>query len=441
MLRAFNIKALPAAALLLLVFSTAASNTPPVPRQVKRARFWTAPDHTRVVLDMSSESSYRIRVLANPHRIAIDIPSGRFDSRVKPIEVDDGVLTRIRMNKLRSGAQVVLDLPRKTTYRDFALKPFKGRPHRIVIDLKRPRTAAEIRKERERVERIATSGDRIVIIDPGHGGHKPGAVSRWGLQEKDVVLEIAKLTAREIDRRDGFKAVLTRKGDYNVGLARRIEVARSHGGHCYVSIHVNANRNTRLRGSEVYFLSLEGSTDENAEAVAERENLFLQMDNEMEEMNDDLKSILFDLNRTNSMNMSSLLAAEVAYELKSIPLPQFRAVKQANFVVLRSIAMPSVLVEVAYLSNRKDEKLLRKNEVLQGVAEALTEGIVSFFQRYQPQEAIAEARMALTHVVAEGETLWGIARRYGISIDRLKTLNGLGRSSRIHPGQKLLVHR
>ena len=433
-------RTLPVAALFLFVSGAAAPDPPPVPRQVKRARFWTAPDHTRVVLDMSSESSYRIRVLTNPHRIAIDIPSGRFSSRVKAIEVNDGVLTRIRINKLGSGAQVVLDLPRETAYRDFALKQFKNRPYRIVIDLKRPRTAADIEKERQQVERIATSGDRIVIIDPGHGGHKPGAVSRWGLREKDVVLKVAKLTAQEIDKRKGYKAVLTRNGDYNVGLGRRIEIARSHRGDCFISIHINANRNKRLRGAEVYYLSMKGSTDENAEAVAERENLFLQMDDGTEEMTDDLKSILFDLERKNSMTMSSHLAENVATELKSIPLPQFRAIKQANFVVLRSISMPSVLVEVAYLSNRKDEKLMRKREVLEGVAEALAEGIVTFLERHPPTDYVAAAKKALTHKVVKGETLWKIARRYRVSVARLKTVNGLGQSSRIHPGQKLLIY-
>ncbi len=425
----------------LMLFLTGISSAEPPPRQVRDIRYWTAPNRTRVVLDMSSESSYRIRVLDKPDRIAIDILSGRFSRGVNHINVNDGVLDRIRVNRLRSSAQVVLDLPRKTPFRHFALKPYKGRPHRIVIDLDKVFSEDEIRREKERAERIATSGDCIVIFDPGHGGSQPGACSRYGPKEKDVVLTLARMAAAELNERGGFRAVLTRDGDYDVGLQRRINIARSHGGHCFVSLHMNSHKSSRPRGSEVYFLSLKGASDENAQAVAERENLLLQMGCEGEEMTGDLQSILFDLNRTNTMYRSSLLAGEISSALKEIDLLPFRGIKQANFVVLRSIAMPSVLFEAAFLSNRKDVTLIKKGKVLRDLASALAEGIVRYLRKYPPVEEEAGSKLIATHVVSRGETLWGIARKYGISIKRLRSLNGLGESSKIRPGQKLHVNR
>lgn len=430
--------------LLLILWSSSGrggAEPSPTPRQVRRIRHWTAPDHTRVVLDMSSECRYRIRVLTKPHRIAIDIPSGRFVPRVRPIPVGDGVLDRIRINKLRSGAQVVLDLPRKTEFRHFALKPFKNRPHRIVIDLVKVLSSTELRRERERAQRIAESGDYVVILDPGHGGSQPGSVSRCGLREKDLALKLAKLTASKLNAVPGFRAVLTREGDYDIKPERRVDIVRSHGGHCFVSLHMNSHESSRPRGSEVYFLSLEGASDENAQAVAERENLFLQMENQGQQFTDDLRSIIFDLNRTNSMYRSSQLAGEIASILKKDAVLPFRGVKQANFVVLRSIAMPSILFEGAFLSNRKDVHLIRKRGLLEKLASSLARGIVQFSKRYPPSEEEPGAKDYFVHVVSRGETLWQISRRYRVSLEQLRLLNGLGKDAKIIPGQKLRVYR
>ena len=162
---------------------------PPMPRnQVRTIRYWTAPDHTRIVLDMSSESSYRVSTRTNPYRVVVDIPSGTFLSKVTPVKIGDGVIDRIRINKLRSGAQIVLDLPSAGSYTHFALEPNRTRPHRIVIDVERVFTRAEITRRRDEADRIARSGDYVVIVDPGHGGSQPGKVSRDGVREKSIAL-------------------------------------------------------------------------------------------------------------------------------------------------------------------------------------------------------------------------------------------------------------
>ncbi len=427
------------AVLLVLVAAAVSADPLPASSEVRVIRYWTAPDHTRVVLDMSSESSYHVRVLTDPHRIVIDIPSGRLSSTLRPIYVGDGVLERVRINRLKSGVQVVLDVPHQTPFRHFALKPYKTRPHRIVFDLEKTLTRDQQEREREQAARIATSGDCVVIIDPGHGGSDPGACSRYGLREKDVVLELSKLLAAEIEKHKGFKAVLTRKGDYHVGLRRRIGTARSHGGHCFISMHLNSHRTSRPRGFEVFFLSASGATDKSAEAVAERENLLLQMGDEGRGMNDDVQSIIFDLTRNDVMRKSSILADKIAARVRKSPLVPFRAIKQANFVVLRSIAMPSVLVECLFLSNRKDLQLIKKQEILQEMARCIATGVVAFLTEHPPAPNEEIARKAVTHVVSDGETLWGISRRYGVSIGRLRALNGLGSSSKIMPGQKLYI--
>ncbi|HUV37517.1 MAG TPA: N-acetylmuramoyl-L-alanine amidase, partial [Patescibacteria group bacterium] len=140
-----------------------------------------------------------------------------------------------------------------------------------------------------------------------------------------------------------------------------------------------------------------------------------------------------------AMRKSSILADRIASSVRRSALIPFRGIKQANFVVLRSIAMPSVLVECLFLSNNKDIQLLKKDRVLEEMARCIADGVVTFLTEHPPGQAEIAARGAVTHVVSDGETLWGIAQKYGISMERLRALNGLGKSSTIVPGQKLYI--
>jgi N-acetylmuramoyl-L-alanine amidase len=430
---------------MLLILSTVPAFAPPVKNRVNDIRYWTGPERTRVVLDMSSESCYRLRVLTNPHRIVVDVKDGYFAGGLRSVEVGDGVIERIRVNRLRSIAQVVLDLPRATPFKDFALRPYKGKPHRIVIDVKKILSNDEIKLRKSRIEEVANSGDFIVVIDPGHGGFKPGTC-HYGLLEKEIVLDVSRMLRNELGKYDGIKCVMTRDGDYHVGLQRRVEIAREHEGNCFVSVHVNALDKSRMiceriRGSEVYFLSVSGASDENARRVAERENLMLSMGEENGVLDDDVKSILVDLNRNNTIHQSSLLAEKISYRFKEIGSIPFRGVMQANFNVLNHLGMPSVLVEMAYLTNSKDSRLLRKRGVRKDFARRMSLGIVDYIRRYHPENRVVLKSGKLIHVVAKGETLWQIARKYNISLKELRGLNELDGGSKIVPGQKLRVLR
>ncbi|MBN1164540.1 MAG: N-acetylmuramoyl-L-alanine amidase [Candidatus Krumholzibacteriota bacterium] len=417
-----------------------AAESAPAERRVKRIRYWTAPQHTRVVLDLSRQVPYEVKVLTKPHRIVINIPSGRFYSDIKNLEVNDGVLTRIRVNRLRTRAQVVLDLPRDTEFNHFTLEPKLNHPHRIVIDLQKVISSRERKEIKDRTEKIARSGDHIIIIDPGHGGSKPGACSKaYGLMEKDIVLTLSRMIAAEIDKHEGFRAILTRDGDYDVGLYRRVQIARSHGGDCFVSVHLDGHRSSHSRGSGIFFLSLKGATDKDAAAVAERENMLLEMHDEHEKIEDDVQSILFDFAQNDAMHQSSLLAEYMGEELRSFEAIPFRGIKQGGFMVLKGISMPSVLVEAAFISNRRDVALIRKKAVLQGMAQSISRGIIRYFTDHPVAGKNRPARVLTIHVVAQGETLWGIAKRYSISVEQIRDLNGLGQSSKIRQGQKLRV--
>ncbi|MCK4549592.1 MAG: N-acetylmuramoyl-L-alanine amidase, partial [Candidatus Krumholzibacteria bacterium] len=359
----------------ILPVSMAGGEPAPPRRELVSLRHWTAPEHTRIVLDMSSECIYQVSERSGPNRIVIDIPKGRLAAGLRKFKVGDGVIDRVRVNRLSNGAQVVIDLPAKSSYKHFALKPNNIHPrHRIVIDVNRTISVTEKRKKAEKARRVAQSGDYVVIIDPGHGGSKPGASSKYGPSEKYYTLPLSKLIAEEIEKHRGFKAVLTRKGDYDVGLYRRIEIAKQHGGHCFVSVHLNSpnkNNKRKLRGSEVYYLTREATSDKHAASVAEKENMDFGEDVNRKELNGDVEEILYNMLRNNAYNMSSVLASHMALELNRMGSIPFRGIRQGNILVLRGIEMPSVLVEVAYLSSKSDVTQIKKKSVQRKVAKAV----------------------------------------------------------------------
>ncbi len=344
------------------VFSSAAA----APRSVTEVRFRTESDRTRIVLDLSGESRYTVKTATGPFRIVVDLPNCRFAAGVRNIDVRDGLIDRIRVNRLKSGAQVVLDLPRRAEFSHFPLKAGSGKPHRVVIDVARPeaggaRNAADeparggnppgetgggaVPGAKPVVAPRAAGGGRVVIIDPGHGGKHTGTISRSGIQEKTLTLKLAKMLGAEIEKRPGYTAVLVRESDRHFDedrardLVKRIEFAREREGDVYVSLHFNGNDNKKVNGLELYFLSLEAS-DENAGAVAERENLLVMTGADSGGFNDDLKSILFDVSLANAIQQSSALAEEAASVLRVNPPIPFRKVKQAPFLVLRDSRCP-----------------------------------------------------------------------------------------------------
>jgi len=353
-------------------------------RSVKRIRFWTAPDHTRVVIDLSSRAQFRYRTLINPDRIAVDIPRTSFSRSVKsPIEVGDGLLRRIRINKLRGGtAQVVLDLYEESRFKIFPLDRVDGHPDRIVIDVLRPVSEAELEAREREVERLKKSRTKIVVVDPGHGGNDPGAIGWRRIKEKDVCLAIAKRTAEKIDEMPGFKAYLTRSGDYFVSLGRRVAVARQRRADLFISIHANDSRNRKARGTEVFFLSLSGASDEAARRLAEKENA-ADLVGGVPPGSEDLTHRLFDLVQQESLERSSYLAECIHDSLVKHRKLQSRGVRQAGFAVLKNAGIPSVLVEVGFISNPREARLLRSESFQNEVAGLLAEAVARYFEAYE----------------------------------------------------------
>lgn len=399
---------------------------------ISAIRYWTAPDHTRVVVDLTGEASYSTRVLTDPDRVVVLVVGGSTADCPRETPVGDGLVDRVRLNQLSSGAQVVLDLTKASAHNVFTLKPYFNKPHRVVIDVSRngepslpaPAAAAP-----------ADGSPRVVILDPGHGGEDPGTLGNGKLKEKDVVLDIARRTAELLATRPGYSIHLTRDGDYFVRLAKRKEMANRLEGDLFISIHANSAPNRRAHGSEIFYVSPRGASDQAARELADRENAADLVGGVSPDADDDVLSILVDLKMVDSVQKSHDFAVMMDNQLSRRDISSC-AVKQAGFVVLKSLAMPSVLVEVGFLTNNSDVDRLKQSSFRQRYAECIAEAVDEYFGRYAP--AVASNGK---HKVAPGETLWSIARRYDLSVEELRELNGLGAGARILVDQVLDVSK
>jgi N-acetylmuramoyl-L-alanine amidase len=276
----------------------------------------------------------------------------------------------------------------------------------------------------------------VVIIDPGHGGEDPGTLGNGKLMEKDVVLDISRKLAALLESRAGYDVRLTRDGDYFVRLAKRKEIASKSEGDIFISIHANSAPNKRADGTEIFYVSPRGASDQAARELADRENAADLVGGVSPDADSDVLSILVDLKMSDSVQKSSDLAGLVRDELGEARTGDC-AIKQAGFLVLKSLAMPSILVEVGFLTNSSDVDKLKRPAYRQSYAECLAAAVDRYFNRYAP----VVVQHGGTHKVALGETLWTIARRYDITIDDLRSMNGLDVSSTIQVNQVLTVSR
>jgi N-acetylmuramoyl-L-alanine amidase len=230
----------------------------------------------------------------------------------------------------------------------------------------------------------------VVVIDAGHGGLDEGAVGSNGLEEKTLVLDVAQRLQRLLAA-EQLHVVLTRNSDVFVPLEERSAVANDARADLFVSIHANAAKSPKPRGIETFFLSLQAS-DESASELARRENEALQAEAPASPVRDPLLALLGDMATNDTMLESDVFAKLVEEKLDAVDRVASRGVKQAPFVVLMGVQMPSSLIEIGFLSNPAEEKLLRKAERREEIAQALTRAVLAFGKRYDARRGVTASR-------------------------------------------------
>ena len=281
--------------------------------------------------------------------------------------------------------------------------------------------------------------DVVIAIDAGHGGHDVGAIGPKGTYEKDIVLRISRELAAAINREHGMRAILTRNKDEYVGLRDRMQRARYLRADLFVSIHADAFRDRRVRGSSVYVLSQNGASSEAARWLAENENAAdLVGGVTLGDKDDVVKSVLLDLSQTASIDASIDAADAVLAALKKIGKVHKPTVQKAGFMVLKSPDIPSLLVETAFISNPTEEQRLRSRDYQRKLARALSNGIVEYFNDNPIPETRFAEKYRRQHKVLRGDTLSEIAERYAVSMESIKLANEMSRD-RVRLGEVLTI--
>jgi len=353
--------------------------------KVTSIRYNSYADYTRVAIDLNAPTNYKVDKLQDPERILLTLynTSLGVEEGLTPVS-DPRFIKYIRAKSSDSTVQVTLDLKRPADYATFTLK----KPDRIVVDVKQP-PAILVRKEGEREEEVRKETEEevvapikdeiVIVIDPGHGGHDPGAIGPTKLKEKDVVLDVAKRLKNLFKNDKKVKVFLTREGDVFIPLPNRTAFANKKQADIFISIHANAAYSSYAKGIETYYL--DKATNKHALEVAMRENAwgFEIMDKAFaDETNSLIEAILQDMVMTYKMDESKDLTRYMQTSMtKGLKLID-RKVKGAPFLVLRGTLMPAILVEIAFISNPAEEKLLKTASFRQKVAQSLYQGIKSY---------------------------------------------------------------
>lgn len=411
---------------------------------VEAVRIWRAPDHTRVVFDLSAPVRHKIITLQHPERVVIDIPDTRLQASLNGLEVDNTPIEGIRSG-IRHGRdlRVVFDLSKAVQPRSFLLKE-KGRySDRLVIDLY-DSDAKNAKPVVVRAPAASARRDIVIAIDAGHGGEDPGAIGAHHVKEKNVTLAIARALYARLRAIRGYKPFLVRNGDYYISLTGRRQIARRHNADLFVSIHADAFRSSRAHGSSVYALSQRGATSASARFLAESENHADQIGGvSLADKDDMLAGVLFDLSMTANLNASLTVGNDVLRSVSNVAHLHRPRVEQAAFVVLKSPDVPSILIETGFVSNPHEARRLQSSRYQGQLASAISGGITRYFDDRPPAGtyvawAKKHHRQSKEYIVANGDTLSDIAQRYQVSVQSLREHNQIDGST-IRAGERIEI--
>ncbi len=399
---------------LLIACLTLLVSHPAVALDVVSIRFGAHPDKQRAVIELSKTSDFRAFVLTNPTRLVVDLPDLRWKAGNVPIPAGLSVKD-VRYGSLGGGiSRLVLETTTPVLIQSAFMLPRKdGQPDRLVIDFKN--TTPEIMSSLENQIQGSLQGGQstakpnnksvkpkkpsqdlaptaglsspprekpLVIIDPGHGGQDPGAIGATGIYEKTIVLAVGKELARQLENSGKYRVKMTRDSDIFIPLRQRVMIARKHKASLFLSLHADSIRNASITGASVYTLS-DKASDAETEKLAERENksdLIAGVD--LTHQEEDVANILIDLAARDTMNQSRFLAKTVIDQLDDTGVKVVdHNHRSAGFAVLKAMDIPSILVEMGYLTNRTEVEKLSSPAHRQKIAKALKASIDRYFEK------------------------------------------------------------
>lgn len=366
--------------------------------KIKDLRIGQGIGSSRIVFDSDSDFQYNISTLDNPKRIIVDVKGADIAESVrnKNYANENTYIKDVRFGSFDvDGVRIVFDLAQPVSVKkDFKLAPQSNFDWRVAIDLEvigereflnnlasKKQNGNHASKSKQTLSEAANKGKkRIIVIDAGHGGVDPGAIGYNGTYEKKITLSMAKELKEILDEKGIYKVYLTRSRDIFIPLRERVKIARKHEGDLFISIHADSAKNRKAVGLSVYTLS-ETASDKEAAALAEKENKAdIVAGVNFAEHSKVLTDILIDLaqNATNgsSADFASILSKEMAKAVKTVTNTH----RSAGFAVLKAPDVPSVLLELGYLSNPKEERQLKQKSYRKKLADIVAKSVDKYFQ-------------------------------------------------------------
>jgi N-acetylmuramoyl-L-alanine amidase len=415
---------------------------------------------TSVIFRFNQVVQYHAFVLNHPDRIVVDFKKTNTRLNLKTVPLPHAQVSDVRVGHPNADTlRLVFDIPQASVLLNKGSFQSTGRQlaHELRIEWQpkiltggRVFTVSPPAKQvvaipthttnHEKYYSPHASGDIVVVLDPGHGGKDPGAIGTRGHVEKQVVLAIALKLKQLIDKKPGMRAVLTRQGDYYVGLRDRMTIARRNNADIFIAIHADAFINHASQGASVFALSPRGATSEAARWLAEKENHSELGGVNLSELNDDngiIRSVLLDLSQTATIDASLHMGAQVLRQLGTMTVLHNQHVEQARFMVLKSPDIPSILIETGFISNLQEEHNLTNPVYQLRLAQAIVQGVQRYFSDYPPRHTKVPV-MTHRYQVRPGESWSLIATRFHVSVAHLQTANhAMGRT--LMAGQTLTI--
>lgn len=428
---------------LVLVLAVQATFT--LAADVDGIRLWRAPDHTRVVFDLSGPVEHKIFQLENPSRLVLDLSSSQTRASVSSLDFKNTPITSIRWApRKEQDLRVVLDLTAPVKPRSFVLGSNEQYGDRLVIDLY-DHGQTTIKTVDDVMAANGKARNVIIAIDAGHGGEDPGAIGPGKVQEKKVVLQISRELKKLVDATPGYEGVLVRTGDYYIPLRTRTDIARQKRADLFISVHADAFKAASAHGASVYALSRRGATSETARYLAKRENRADLIGGvgsvSLTDKDAMLAGVLLDLSMTATLDSSLDVGGRVLKFMGKVARLHKKHVEQAGFMVLKSPDVPSILVETGFISNPDEARRLGQRDYQRKMANAIFQGVREYFDRTPPGGtllALQRQKSGAVYVVSPGDTLSGIAQRHQTNVSTLQRHNQL-KSTRIHVGQRIKI--
>ncbi|KQC08239.1 MAG: hypothetical protein APR62_05095 [Smithella sp. SDB] len=404
--------------------------------EILNVRHWAAPDHTRIVLDVDSVPVYEVKESEN--FLVLNFRESSVHKSISPeVFIDKpGIKKIVFHHTAEDVVEIEFCLDKRQKIEVFKLKKFQDKPDRVVVDI----ILEQISKEEKTIGRLPTlKQKKIIVIDPGHGGEDPGAIGKNGTYEKNIVLSIGREIKKSINKIPGYRAVLTRDGDYYVSFKKRLQKAKDLGASLFISVHADAARNRSAKGSSVYCLSTGAASNEAARLLARNENLSDILGGVPDsEGNNESNQIIMNMFQTNTINLSKIYAGILMKYLDVVNCLKYKSVQEAPFRVLKLPDIPAVLVETAYISNPEEERLLKKPKFQKTLAASITSSVAEYLSG---TAAASKSNEVITNYykVKRGDTLFSLARLFNTKVGILLELNNMKPEDPLYIDQRIIV--